>query len=332
MKFVAFLLMMMALYGGVSAKDFFLHGSEGVPVKVLPAGKQTLLVYENNVSILNKQEVRTVINSAGSISDAVYTGTELWLATRDGVKVFGTKDYTLKQEYFKGKRISALGRDVYSRMWIATGLEGVYMQNEQGGFDARLNTNGAYTLLCTADSNIWVGTNVGMYRLAAKDFAVTRYAEEGYSGYELPDNIVEHLYKDEQSNIWVVMPDNISFKSSTHYQGEIPSYTYIGDKHNDIKTIVSLQKMSYLFVTEKGIFLLPSSALKEEHAHQTSEVFTGHETQAYNITGAQLGTPETLKGQPVLYAGKAKDEIYFITATGGWKIREKDLIRRMLKG
>lgn len=332
MKFAAFLLTMFALYGSVYAKELFFPVLKGVPIKVLPAGKQTLLINESTVSLLNKQALHTLIDSIGLIADASLHDKELWLATNDGVKVFGTEDYQLKHEFFKGKRISALGKDVYNRMWVATSLEGIYMQNSKDNFETKLTINGAYSLMCTADSNIWVGTNVGMYRLAAKDFSVTRYAEEGYSGYELPDNIVEHLYKDDQSNIWVVMPDNISFKSSTHYQGEIPSYAYIGDKNNEIRTIVPLQKMSYLFVTEKGIFLLPSLALKEEHEHGSSEVFTGHETQAFDLSNKQLGTPEALKGQPVLYAEKANEDIYFITASGGWRIKEKDLIKRMLKG
>ncbi|RYZ41160.1 MAG: hypothetical protein EOP49_29075, partial [Sphingobacteriales bacterium] len=236
MKFAAFALVMMALHGGLYARDFFFRAPEGTPVKVLNAGKQTLLVNNGSVSIFEKHDLRTLIDSVGNITDALIDGKDLWLATNTGVKVYNTADYKLKQTYFPGKRISALGQDVYKRMWVATNLEGVYMQTKDS-FETKLAINGAYSLMCTADSNVFIGTNVGLYRLAAKDFTVTRYAEEGYSGYELPDNIVEHLYKDEQSNVWVIMPDNISFKSSTHYQGEIPSYSYIGDKHNEIKTI-----------------------------------------------------------------------------------------------
>src|SRR5690606_36803796 len=99
---------------------------------------------------------------------------------------------------------------------------------------------GILTLAATQDSNVWIGTNVGLYKMSLKDYSTIRYAEEGYSGYELPDNIIEQLYEDPFSNIWVVMPDNISFKRGNNYTGENPTYNFIGVKNNKIYSITPI--------------------------------------------------------------------------------------------
>lgn len=306
--------------------------AKGKPVKVIQTGKQTFLVNENGVSWLQKETPGLVIKPEGGITDAFVLKDELWLATSMGVKVYNIKDFKETKHYFTGKRISAMSNDPTGKVWVATHLDGVYSQLSADSFEQKLNVVGTYALRCTADSNVWIGTNVGMYRINTNDLKITRYAEEGYSGYELPDNIVERLYDDEQSNIWVLMPDNISFKSGEHYQGEIPSYAYVGDRNNEIKTIVSLKKTSYLFVTQKGVYLLPSATLKEEHEHGTSEIFSTHQTQAFSLKGTQIGAPDNLLSEEVIFAEKAGGEIYFITAKGGWKIKEKELVKRMLKG
>lgn len=298
------------------------------PVKIMSFNKQTLLVGSKTVELIRKDRPLTIIEPAATISDATIDGNDLWLGTDKGVKVYDLNDYKLKQTYFPSTRISAVAIDAFKRIWVAASLKGVYLKDNDS-FINKVSIAGIYSLVCTADSNIWVGTNVGLYRIAGNDFKTTRYAEEGYSGYELPDNIVERLYKDEHSNIWVVMPDNISFKSNARYQGEIPSYAYVGDKHNTVRTIVPVAGSSYIFVTEKGLFFLPSSSIKEDHHAKGGEVFTAENAQAFVLDLKQLNVPAKLSEYPVTYAEKVGDELYFITAAGGWRVKEKDLVKRI---
>lgn len=331
MKFILTFLSSIILYTSVLAGESLFTLPQGRTLKLLPAGNEVLFVRENGISVLEGKSIRPLISDAGTINDAVVKGNELWIATQDGLKIVDRNSRQVKRTVFSHKRISALDKDVYGRIWIATALEGVYMESGDS-FALKLNTNGAHALICTEDSAIWVGTSVGLYRLGATNFALTRYAEEGYSGYELPDNIVERLFKDEQSNIWVLMPDNISFKSSTHYNGEIPSYTYVGDKYNEIRTIVPLAQHSYLFTTAKGLFFLPSNALREEHQHDAqTEIHSNAGAQAYVLTSGQLCRPVSLQNEPVLFAGKVNKDIYFLTAKGGWKVAEKKLMKSILK-
>lgn len=302
------------------------------PVHVLHDGKQAWLVTDKAVSLVAKQEVKEVIGGAGLINDALISGNELWLATGNGLKVYDRKTYKPAGQYFEGKNIQAIGLDVHQRVWVATAHDGVYMQAARDSFMQQLNISTVYTLVCTADSSVWIGTNIGMYHMSANDFSMIRYAEEGYSGHELPDNIVERLYKDDASNVWVLMPDNISFKSSSRYAGEIPSFGFVGEQRNSIASIVPLQQMSYLFITGKGVVLLPSSSLKEESHQHNSEIFAAHDTRAFAVSATQLGSPDNLKKSPVLFAEKSGGDVYFITAEGGWKIREKQLLRLLQKG
>jgi len=319
------------LGGYTGAKEAIFNMVPGnTPVKIISFNKQTLLVSNKTVELIRKDQPLTIIEEAAIISDAVIYGNDLWLGTDRGVKVYDLNSYKLKQTYFPSTRISGVAVDALKRVWVAASLKGVYMKDSDS-FVSKVNIPGIYSLVCTADSNIWVGTNVGLYRIAGKDFKMTRYAEEGYSGYELPDNIVERLYKDEHSNVWVVMPDNISFKSNARYQGEIPSYAYVGDKHNTVRTIVPVAGSSYIFVTEKGIFFLPSSSIKEEHHAHGGEVFTAENAQAFALDLKQLNIPDKLSGYSVTYAEKVGEELYFITDGGGWRIREKDLLKRISK-
>jgi hypothetical protein len=315
----------------VCAKDKTFSVPEGQkPVHILDDQKQVLLVTDKTVSVIGKTPA-TVITGAGQINDALVSGAELWLATNDGLKVFGGKDFKAGKQYFSGKVINAIGKDVYNRVWVATAQDGVYLQVARDSFEQKLNISTVYSLVCTPDSNVWIGTNIGMYHVSATDFNMQRYAEEGYSGHELPDNIVERLYKDEGSNVWVLMPDNISFKSSSNYAGEIPSFGFVGEQRNSIAAIVPLQQKSYLFITGKGVVLLPSSSLKEESHQHNSEIFAAHDTKAFALTGTQLGSPEPLKNSPVVFAEKSGGDVYFLTAAGGWKVKEKQLLQLMMK-
>ena len=304
---------------------------DNTPVKLMPYNKQTIMVGNRNIALIgNKNKVTTIIEQTASIADAAIKGDELWLGTDKGIKIYSLEDFKLKQTYFSSERICGVATDAFNRMWVATTLKGVYMMGGDS-FTNKLNIPGVYSLLCTADSNIWIGTNVGLYRIAGSNFKMTRYAEEGYSGYELPDNLVEKLYKDGQSNVWVIMPDHISFKRNAQYQGEIPSYAYIGDKQNEIRTIVPVKGASYIFVTKKGLYFLPSSSIREAHHSHVNEVFTTENIQAFALELKQLNAPEKLLQAPVTYAENVDGEIYFITTEGGWKVKEKDLLKHVIK-
>jgi hypothetical protein len=307
----------------VMAHSFTLVSPDAT-IKILKAGKRTLLINEHNIYTIQKNGLARLLALGTAITDATIHENDLIIATNTGLKVYDVTDFKEKKNSFPKEKISAIGVDVLNRLWIATTTKGCYMQTADNDFELKLNIAGMYALKCSADSNIWIGTNIGMYRIAAKNFETTRYAEEGYSGYELPDNIVEQIFTDQASNVWVVMPDNVSFKRNNDYTGEIPSYDFVGVKNNEVRTIVALSKSSYIFITAKGCYLLPSSSLKEEH-HHNNEIFAENNTHAFELNNKQLKCPQNLETEPIIFAEKVAQLIYFITAKGGWSVSEKNL-------
>lgn len=321
LKIITFCLLLLPCIA--RAGSFSLPANEK-PVTILSLPKSELLVTEQHVYLIGSKGLSLVLSPGSTIKDAVLSHNQLVLATDGGLKIYDSKHFTAIPNRFPQGRVLSVATDRQDRLWIATPINGCFLQNTKDSFTLVMNIPGVYTLRATPDSNIWVGTNVGMYRINSNTMSVTRYAEEGYSGYELPDNLVEHIFTDELSNIWVIMPEHVSFKRSDNYTGEIPSYDFVGAKNNNIHHIAPFSKGSYFFVTQQGCLLLPSSSLREEHRHN-DEVFAADNTHAYALSNQQLGSPAALANEQVLYATQKGKKLYLVTAKGGWTCAIKHL-------
>jgi ligand-binding sensor domain-containing protein len=290
------------------------ENSSAQPIKILTWKQLKVIVYPNQIRFYNKKNlVEKTYSTPYTLYDAAILQNGIWLATAQGLRKYEIDTWQEKKHYFQDQKIVALDKDVQDKLWVATSLQGVYQQNEKDSFEQRLNVMATYTLTCTADSNTYIGTNIGLYKLHQINKTLTRYAEEGHSGHELPDNIVEKLYKDATSNIWVLMPDNISFKSSQTYTGEIPSYAYIGDKKNTITNIVDLGPTAYLIVTKKGLVILPNHVMHHNHQHGTSEIFQESNIEAYAANPSLWKIKAELEQDPIVYAEKTGNHITFVT-------------------
>lgn len=334
MKKILLSLATISLLQSVSAvaADKIVSNFNFVPTAVCSNEKYTFVVKNNQIFQLKKDVLSKVVESNTSFNDAVVYNNQLWAATQSGIQVYDiNKGYAQSKHLLENKRVSQLTVDQHNRLWAALPLLGAYMKKDNDSFEVKVNAMGCYSIESTKDSSVWVGTSIGLYKLNESDFKYTRYAEEGHSGHELPDNIVEKLYKDDQSNVWVVMPDNISFKSSKNYSGEIPSYAFVGDKENNIRNIIPLPKSSFLFVTDKSISLLASSELESHNHYQTEEVLTAHNAKAFGLNAEQLSAPNLLRNEPVLYAEKSNSKIYFITSKGAWSVSESAIIKKNTK-
>lgn len=301
------------------------------PVKVLDQDKKTYVIRRSSIDIIQgKSILKPVIHPDASVNDAAIRKQELWLATDRGIYVYDLNNYQLLYQYFNQQKITAVATDINNEIWVGTFLNGVYKHSSKDSFEQKLNVTAVYTLLCTPDSNTYIGTNIGLYKMNIFSGQTTRFAEEGHSGYELPDNIVEQLFKDDYSNIWVIMPDNISFKSSKSFNGEIPSYAFVGDKSNKIINIMGIRNKAFLIATQKSIALLPAGSIEHDHHHAHSdEIFSRQNTHAFSINMDKLKAPESLKSEPVTYVGKVKENIYFFTDKGYWKTSEKNVLKQL---
>jgi ligand-binding sensor domain-containing protein len=276
-------------------------------------------------------KLATIHTESDGILDAAWQGSTVWIATRKGLKRLDAGNgYKPLTTLFAGQQIGCLSLDDKNRLWVGSTYRGAYVQNDRDSFDLKLEIPSILSMAATStDTNVWIGTNVGLYRLGTGHFSLTRYAEEGYSGYELPDNVVEHLFADELSNVWVLMPDNISFKKGNAFQGELPTFAFIGDKGNAIRSILAVRSDWYLFVTAQGVSFMPIRALQDEHQHAREEVHATHNAQARPADAATLLTPENLKSEPVLFAQKAGKDVWFFTQKGCWSVPEHKLMKRL---
>jgi ligand-binding sensor domain-containing protein len=293
-------------------------------------GKTYVVSSQQLLETAKKNGVRTVLDFGQPANASLVKGNELWIATDKGVKIYNLENQSIVKTEFPDTPVSGLALDAEGKIWAATTFKGVYRQQDNGQFEEKLSAMTNYCIVATADSNVYIGTNIGMYQIPLKQGAETiRYAEEAHSGHGLPDNLVENLYTDEASNVWVMMPDNVCFKKSENYFGEIPTFSFVGNKNNKIYKVIGLKQENYLFITSSGVLLLPSASLTE-HSHG-DEVFSGQDTNALMLTDKVISKPHNLANDPILYAEKNKDKLYFYTANGIWKIAENDIIKFLKK-
>lgn len=292
-------------------------------------GKRTLVTTGNTLLEAGKKSFSTLKEFDREVKASLLDGKEIWVGSDKGIDVYELASMERLRTIFRDTAIADIERDANGKIWVATTFKGVYKQSGKG-FEPKLSVMANYCLAPTPDGNMYVGTNIGLYQIPLKENAKTiRYAEEAHSGHGLPDNIVEHLYADQASNLWIMMPDNVSFKKSDNSFGEIPTFAFVGNKENRISTIVGLSGDNFLFVTTDGVLLLPSASL-QPHGHG-DEVFSGHDSHALLLDAEMLDTPKHLSRLPVRYAEKHDGKIYFYTTAGVWKMKEKDIIRILRK-
>lgn len=296
-------------------------------VKMISGKKETYLISNYRVYRKCKDGFNVVINSPSVINDAIIDSNTLWIASDAGLFHTNLTDFKMEEEKglvfkFKEHNVNRLALDASGTMWIGTFGSGVYTKKGRL-FETKLEISPILSLATTPNGDVWVGTNVGMYRFRHNEKNWNRYAEEGYSGYELPDNIVENLFGDSQSNMWVLMPDIVSFVSVGNTDGHIPAYSYVGKPNNQVLDIVNLDKSSYLFATTDGLVYLPG-APEDKHDHGSSEVHTEEKGPgAILVSNDKLNSPASLANEKVIKLLSEKDKIWFITNKGIWSVKTK---------
>jgi ligand-binding sensor domain-containing protein len=320
------------LGASLSAKSRFAVTGQDPVRKVFTFNKKQYAITAHQLLLLKNDTSQLLYTLAGGINDAVMLGDEIAIASNAGLYFWRFANNSIDSvTSFAGERISCLAKDAAGKLWVGNAYKGCYRQATRDSFELKLNIPSILSMTATADSNVWVGTNIGLYRVAIRDFATTRYAEEGYSGYELPDNIVEKLFSDDYANIWVVMPDNLSFKKGSSFSGEMPVFDFVGERNNEVNAILLLDRKYYLFITQKGVSSLPVTGLNEHHHHATEEVHESHGLMARACTNAELQSPVVLRNEPILNAVKDNGAVWFITAKGCWAVSEQKL-KKILSG
>ena len=244
-------------------RHYALEGQEK-PVALLPVGRRLYLVTEHAVLERQGRQFVRRYRSEAPIRCALAQDTALWLGTQQGVLRLSTKQFRARPlalpDVASPAAITALCQDAVGGVWV--GAVGYGMFRLRGGrFEKVLSAPTVNAALATADSSVWIGSNLGLNRYRRGQW--TRYNEEGVTNHEIPDNIVEKLLPDHAGNLWVLMSAGISVfptaAAGAAPPAELPTATFIGQPGNEVFSIASLPGLGRVFATAMGPLLLPET-------------------------------------------------------------------------
>lgn len=255
-------------------------------IKILPSTNREYIFTSHTILERRNGKMTLLSSVKNEIKDALEYHDTIWIGTTEGMYIFTIKNGKQQPSpLFSGHlNVSKIKANPDGTVWVASINEGLW-RIKQGKAEKVLDVNPVYSLEIAGDSVVWAGSNVGLYKLNRKTNSWQRYAEEGYSGYEIPDNIVENLFCDRHNNMWVIMPDEFAFIRSNDYDGHVPGFRNMMTQDFQLKFITELISGQYLFVTSKGIFLLPNSP---DHKEEPHEVNAGADQKMYLLTNKQL--------------------------------------------
>lgn len=295
-------------------------------LKILPGSKNSFLVSENDLELIEKNKTTQKLSFSFKCNDAVLFQNNILLATDTGIKMVNTASYTLQDMLPEkiSKKVTHITVDALGNIWFAKEFEGCFMI-EKENIVTKVTAPVIYSLASTPDSNIWVGTNIGLYKVDMKNDAVQRFAEEALEGYDLPDNLIEQLYADDKSNVWVLMPDHIAFIPGKNFEGELPVYNHVGTKNNSIFSICALPNSprAYLFATDEGIIYTPD--LKADEYNHSGEIHQQIDETAFLVTSNLIDKPAEFKDEKVKLIKSEGKYTWFVTERGLWKIKTSRL-------
>ena len=244
------------------APRYVLEGQE-LPVALLQTKAATFLVTTHSVLRLEGKQFVRKYRSEGAIRCALAADTALWLGTRQGAVRLDTRRFrglpVALPDGAGAAEVVSLCRDARGGIWIGAVGYGVF-RLASGGVEKVLSAPTINAALVTADSSVWIGSNLGLNRFYHESW--TRYNEEGVANLEIPDNFVEKLLPDNQGNLWVLMSAGISVfpgGGPTSSTTELPTATFIGKPGNEVFSVVYVPGVGRVFATAMGLLLLPDA-------------------------------------------------------------------------
>jgi hypothetical protein len=247
--------------------------STDAPVALLPVGRATYLVTTHEVLDLSGRQPVPRYHSAAPVRCALATDSVLWLGTEQGLlrlrigrgRAAGVARPLALPAPAGAAPVTALVREPGGAVWAGFGGYGVY-QVAGNELVSTLRIPAVTAGLATADSSVWIGTNLGLHRW--QHGAWTRYNEEGVANHEIPDNLVEKLLLDNSGSLWVFMSDAITVFEHTAAHapasgGHLPTVKYLGRPGNEVYSVAYLPGRGHVFATGMGLLLLPAQPAGE---------------------------------------------------------------------
>lgn len=317
----------MVISFGKSAPAFFSYKSDGF-CKLVALKKSVYCITKSAIYKEEKSELKQLIILTSACNSAVANGDKIWLATEAGIVSFDSRSGTLSPilpEAIKGK-ITHIETDEFSNIWFTKEWEGCFKIDSLNSIQQIVKVPVTYSLTHTSDSNMWVGTNVGLYKVPVSGKEIVRYAEEGIADNDLPDNLVEQLYG-TGSSVWAIMPGHISH--ITPGEDDAPDFENIGNRDNELYDItqIPLQSQSFLFATKQGILYLPN--VQNDERFRLGEIHQEVKETAFHLNDDAIRKPGTAKNEPVTSICFINEKAYFVTMKGYWSIPVSSLLKQL---
>lgn len=104
------------------------------------------------------------------------------------------------------RQITSITEDQAGKLWIGSYTSGLvsldpktlYMKREFNFGDNEVNK-----LLIDSKSNLWIGTNSGLYYIDSKTNKVNHYQYQPFIAHGISSNTLYELYEDKSGNIWI---------------------------------------------------------------------------------------------------------------------------------
>lgn len=298
--------------------------------------KTVYVLTQKNIYTLENNKLSKYYSAEHSIYCGYSNDSSLWIGTDSGVEIIRIKDKfhykIVLDSVVKSYKVISIFSNNKDSVFLATDAYGIYKGRSSQSFEKVSTLFPINKGINTADSSIWIATDVGLFRNKKNEWI--RYNEEGVANFEIPDNIVQNLIVDEFGFLWVLMRDGVCVievkdyrqKNAHHNEeehGHLPSVEFIGYRDNTIYDLAYFKNNGYVFTTDKGVLWMPLKSDEEllESFHH------GHEEKVGNKELLiKLNTSDINKAiGKILFLVQNKKTTCFIGEKGSYLLEGKDM-------
>lgn len=302
-------------------------------IKILSASGKNFIVTRDQILQTGNGKIKNTVALSFACNDATVYNGDIAMATDSGIVLYSVTRNSFQAFLPKQwkKKTDCVITDALHKLWFSSLHEGAFLVNKDSVVGIQVQAPVVYCLASTPDTNVWVGTNIGLYRISAATMESRRYAEEGISAYAIPDNLVEKLYPDNEANVWAQLAETFVYISPQSSDEEVPAFDYIGNKENKVWAVAKPKgiKNGYLFATTTGMILVnPIKSLRQGHV---GEIHTTFEENGFLLTHNTIRKPKEWKDLPVTNVFSEKKFTWFATERGVWCVSNKALTAALKK-
>ena len=296
-------------------------------VKMLSVADKNFIITPEYILQIKKDKVTKTVRLPFICNDAAVFNDDIAIASDSGIVMYSVSRNTFKP-YLReqwNKKTEYILTNALNQLWFSSMYEGAFLIRHDSIINSTIEAPAIYCIAGTPDNNIWVGTNIGLYKIVSASMETQRYAEEGIEGYSIPDNLVEKLYPDSDSNIWAQLSETIVFISPNQDE-DARAFDYIGDKENKILGVAKLQalKDGYLFATGKGIVFVKN--IEAFESKPVEEIHSSSEKKGVLLKNDAVRKPAEWKDLVIKNIYSDKHFTWFMTEQGVWRVKNRNLL------